>query len=107
MVESPEIEGLLLRSPFDFDVRLAVHTTDYWPLDNHRTTSTGVATGFVYYRVAYPHPSDPKNLRIERIKPYSDVDGKTLYGLHKSIYPEHSSDLESATLCKASRSTGA
>ena len=64
-----------------------------------------MTTNYAYYNVAYPHPSVPEGKRVRRIKLDSEASGETLFELVRSKYPEHSSDLESATLWKASRST--
>ena len=58
---------------------------------------------YAYYSVAYLHPSVSEDSRIERIKLDSEASGEILCELLKSIYKEQSSDLERATLWKASR----
>ena len=63
-----------------------------------------MTTTYAHYLVAYPHPSVPKNSRIEMVKLDSEVSGKMLRELLKSIYKEHSSDLDSATLWTVSHS---
>ena len=75
------------------------------PTGRSATTGQTMTANYVRYIVVYPHPSVPKGERIRRIKLDSEARGETLCELLKSKYPEHSSDLRSATLWKASRST--
>jgi len=63
-----------------------------------------MTTNYAHYLVAYPHPSVPKRSRIKLFKLDYETSGEMLRELLKSIYKEHSSDLDSATLWTASHS---
>jgi len=60
-----------------------------------------------YYLVAYPHPTASMARRIKRLELGSDAVRKDIVALLKDSYPDHSGDLNDATLWKVSRSTEA
>jgi hypothetical protein len=59
----------------------------------------------MYYLIAYPHPTVSPAERIERLELDAETDGKTLLGLLRDVYPDHSGDLtvKGTTLRKVSR----